>query len=389
MKGADADMALRSRRLTMIFILLLCTVLLTGCGSGGSIYSNYHALEELETVSTLGLDRNLSGVTLSAAADRGGEAESPVLLRQTAPDLRLGMEALQDCAGERQLFFAHTRYLVLGEDWAADGIGALLDYVERDVSTRMGAELFILRGDRAETLVTGSGNIAAVLNAAVRNAEHDGSSAVSSLHSVAVALSEYGAAAVCALRAEPTAGSTRSEAPEYTAVPDGYAILKNGALTGFVSGAEAEALGFLAKSPGTVIRRCTDGNGSSVVLELQRRGAPEFRLSQTEEGLRFDVSLKLNAVISAVDTVTQAAELPDERELCRRAAAEVTEDAARVLAQLQSLDADVFGLGAAVRRECGSAQSFLKDAAFYVKTEVTMDHSYDMTEPLGMAGGSR
>ena len=372
---------------TIIIILLSAALmLLTGCGG---IYDNYRALEELEIVGTLGLDRDLHGLTLSAAAGRDGAGQTPAVLRRSSPDLRQGMEALQDFAGDRQLFFAHTRYLLLGQDYAADGIGAVLDYVERDLHTRMGTALFVLRDERAETLLSSGGDVTALLASAVRNARQNGSSRVSDLRSTAVALSEYGAAAVCALRTETTAGSVFSEAPERTAYPDGYAILRSGALAGFLDGGTAEVFGFLAGYPGTVTRQFHDGDGAAVTLELQRSGEPEFRVSGTAETPVVEAFLTLNAALSAVDA-PEPVTMPDVSALCRRAENEVSGDAEKVFSEMQALDADFLGLGGTVRRALGNAaqEGFPGNAEFRVRVEVIMDHSYDLTAPVTAGGGA-
>ena len=51
---------------------LVLALLLTGCGMGGSIYSNYRALEQLRPVEILGVDADTRGVSVSAAAKKIG-----------------------------------------------------------------------------------------------------------------------------------------------------------------------------------------------------------------------------------------------------------------------------------------------------------------------------
>jgi len=368
-------------------VFLLCCVLLTGCGSGGSIYSNFRALEELEPVGTLGIDRSMGGLTVSAAAEQGGDS-SPALLKQTGADLQLGLEALQNYAGERRLFFAHTRYFVIGEDYAADGIGEILDYVERDVNPRMGTELFVLRDGRAAELLTDCTNATALLASIARDTALDGSSHVSSIRDTAVALSEYGAAVVCALRAETTAGSVFSEEPETTVLADGYAILKNGALCDFCEGTEAQALGFLAGYPGTVTR-AVSAEGMDITAELLRSGTPDIRFSETPGGYRAEITLRLNAAVSTVRPSPEETALPDEALLCDRISALVSGDVTAVLQRAAALNADFLGLSGILRTASGAEPppDFLQNTEFTVRVETAVTHSYDMTAPLGMTGG--
>ena len=363
-------------------------MLLSGCTGRCGIYANYRSLADLETVSTLGLDRTPDGITLSAAADRADPEQPAAVLRRNSPDLRQGLDALQNYAADRQLYFAHTRFFLLGEDYARAGIGQLLDYVERDVNMRMGTDVFLLRGDRADALVTADGDVSALLASVVRNTDANGGSHVSDIRDVAVALSEYGAAAVCALRMVSPEGSVFSEGTGRLAVPDGYAILKDGALAGYVDGNAGAALGFLAGHPGTVTRRFGGENG--VTLELRRAGRPAFRFRKTPQGLTAEVTLRLNAVLSALDAAGQSTGLPDLAELSALVAEEIGNDATAVLACSKALNADFLALGRDVRRKFGPAEQegFLQKTDFQVNVEVILDHGYDMSAPLGMRGGA-
>ena len=378
-------MQLRRRLRPSLLFLFSVLSLLSGCGSGGGIYANYRSLSELETVSTLGLDRASDGLILSASADRGGEESAPTVLCRHGQDLRQGLDALQHYAADRQLFFAHTSFLLLGDAFARDGIGQVLDYVERDVNTRMAAKLFVLRDARADALITAGGDVSALLASVVRDTKSDCSSHVSDLRSIAVSLSEYGAAAVCALRMTPTEGSVFSDGAERIAVPDGYAILRDGALAAYVDGTAAEALSFLAGRPGAVVREFAEG----VTLELRRAGSPSFHVRETADGLSAEVTLRLNAAYSVVDTPGQDRALPDATTLEARVSAAVKEDAESVLAVSRALNADFLALGKLVRRRIGPAaqKDFLQRTEFHVNVEVVMDHSYDMGAPLNVSGG--
>ena len=67
-------------------------------------------IRELRIVETLGCDLSEGGVSLSIAA-----AEPRLRLTQEAPSLRLAMDRLRDQAASEALFFAHTRFLLIGQ----------------------------------------------------------------------------------------------------------------------------------------------------------------------------------------------------------------------------------------------------------------------------------
>ena len=367
----------------------LLSLLLCGCSSGKGIPANYRAIEDLQTVQTLGIDRDADGgVTLTAAVGKAGDSGSPAVLRRSGRSIPEAIDSLQDYTERGQLFFAHVRYLVLGQDMAVSGMNEVFDYVERDVHTRMGTELFVLRDGRAEDFmraVADGDAITNLLDAVKRDTTLRGSSHVGSIRNAAVALSEYGAVPVCALRAVSTEDSIFSDAPEQTVVPDGYAILRNGALVSFIGGGDAEALSLLTGNLGTVSRSIPDGAGGTVTLELSGSAA----ISVSEPTLT-EITLALDAVIAAVDApdapVTDAAYLET---LSAAVSAETEEQVLRVLGLSKSLDADFLPLAPALRRRTGRTtlrSDWLQEMEFRLHTETVMAHSYDMREPLEMEG---
>lgn len=376
------------RRFSAAGAAVLLSLLLSGCGGKG-IPANYRAIEDLQTVQTLGIDLDADGsVTLTAAVGKAGDSGSPAVLRRSGRSIPEAINSLQDYTERGQLFFAHVRYLVLGQDMAAFGLDAVFDYVERDVHTRMGTELFVLRDGRAEDFMQAVADgeaITNLLDAVKRDTALRGSSHVGSIRNAAVALSEYGAVPVCALRAVPTDGSIFSDAPALTVVPDGYAILKNGALVSFVSGGDAEALSLLTGNLGTVSRSIPDGAGGTVTLELSGSAS----ISASEPTLT-EITLSLDAVIAAVDApdapVTDAAYL---EKLSAAVSAEAEEQVLRVLGLSKSLDADFLPLAPALQRKTGRTtlrSDWLQEMEFRLHTETVMAHSYDMREPLEMEG---
>ena len=200
----------------------LALTALTGCGAGRGLAANYLPIEDLILVETLGLDRGDDGAVLLTAS--AGGAEEACVLRAGAPALVPALAQLQDRAVRGRVIFAHTQSVVLGQAYAEGGVGDLFDFVERDIHTRMGAQLYVVRGGTAEALVTGAGEDWTVSEAlaSVRGVTLSrGDSHVFDLRETAVALSEQGAALICALR--PV--SAGAGAPVVIS-PDCWSVLK-------------------------------------------------------------------------------------------------------------------------------------------------------------------
>lgn len=361
-------------------------LLLSACGQHRGIYSNYRAVEELQLVLTLGIDADKAGLLLSAAAGRPRDGSAPTLLRRSAPSLPQGMAALQARTPRGQLYFAHTRYLLLGEAFAVQGVNGVIDFVERDIETRMGAALFVVRSGTAEALVTGSGedwDVNDVLSTVKAETDKRGDSHVRDVRETAVALSEYGAALVCALRTTDTEGSVFGLPPGLAAVPDGFGILRGGALVGYLDGAEAQAASMMLGTLGTVSREIGDGSGGTVTVDLSC-GAPTFTLYRAADGSPgcLEIRAAPTAVLAHEDVPADPAAIASALNDALR------EELTRTLARSRAENADFLALGRALRTH-GIDPSllpadWLETLETRVLVETTVRHSYDLS---GQAGG--
>ena len=372
------------RRFSALLGAILLLLAQSGCGLGRGIYSNYRAVEDLLLVQTLGVD---AGPVLSAATGRP-QGGAPTILRHAAASIPQGMDVLQQRTPKGQLYFAHTRYFVLGEAFAAEGVGPVLDFVERDTLTRMGASLFVVRGGTAEALITGAGedwDVGDVLATVRQETETHGDSHVFDVRETAVALSEYGAALVCALRLTDTGGSVFGLSEGVAAVPDGYGILRDGALVGFLDGGQARAASLMRGVLGTVTQELPFGDGR-VTVEL-RCAMPEIRL----DGAVLSVRAMPTAVLVGADT---AASVTDPAALAALTAAidrSLTDELTRLLARVQAEGSDFLSLGRALRRQgidpAALPEDWLSSMEARVTVETVLRHSYDMGERAGTDGG--
>ena len=365
---------------------------LGGCAARGGIAAGYRAIEDLQLVRTLGADADGDAVVLSAAAGRVRD-DAPVILRAGAGGLAAGLDALQAQTPRGSLFFAHTQYLVLGRRYAAGGIGEILDFVERDIHMRMGAALFVLRDGPAQALVCGAGDgwdVNDVLASVRTETNLHGDSHVFDVRETAVALSEYGAALICALRTADTEGTVFALPPGRAAVPDGYGILRGGVLVGFLDGAQARAASLMRGLLGTVTMEAASG----VALELSAP-PPELRVLPGADGaLRLDVRVAPEAVLvspgAAQGTVMDEAAL---QALTTALNSAIEAELQALFDRVRTENADFLALGRAARR-CGVDPAALPpDWLQTLDVRITVDtclrHSYDLGERAGTDGGGR
>lgn len=378
--------------LTAVFSLLL-----SGCSASGSIFANYREIEQLQLVQTLGLDGDDRELTLTVATGKPLDGSKPTVISRTARGLVQAITGIQDYSASEQIFFPHVQYILLGEDYAKNGLRDILDYVERDVRLRTGTELFVLRAATARELMTGTGDeqytVTAILDSVRRDVNYRGDSHVFTLRETARSLGENGAALICAVRAVNIEGSVFLTEPGLTAVPDGYGVLKDGKLAGYISARNAEGASLLLDTLGTAVISLNDSAGDTVTLETTGSSA-SLRPIWTAEGKLDHIEVKagLRAAVSEPDSRQKMLESREYTRLLEEALAGDMEK--RVLSVLDTssrLDADFLGLGSTLNRDnwrnyAALPEDWLRSAEFRVTVEAEIDRSYDLGDPAETEG---
>ena len=341
----------------IVFLLLSAAMVfvLTGCDHGGSIYSNYREVEQLQLIRTLGVDPAPEGLRLTVSSGKTGEDGSSTLMSRPGESIALAVEDLQHYSSSQELYYAHADYFLFGEEAARQNIHEVLGYIERSASIPMGVGLFVVRGGSAEELMTGSGSdsydVSETLSSFERVEKRHGHTYVFTCTETARALSESGAALICALSAQPLEGSVYGQDAEVTAVPDGFGILSDGKLAGYISAKDALAACLLTDNAGLASLAVSDGDGGAVTLTLNKNSV-EFHPVWVNNSLeRVDVRVSVDARIiemSRPHAVTDKSFLDTlgtelKKELTRRVEA--------VLAQESALGADFLGLGSKLREQ--------------------------------------
>ncbi len=123
---------------------LLLFLFLSGC--------TFRETSRLRSVETLGVDYDEGIYTLSISTGEGTELLPGLLLTASGSSMEGAMTALEAKTDGKELFYAHVRYIILGEN-GAEALPGLLDCFERSPELRMNLPLYWVRG-RAEDPVT-------------------------------------------------------------------------------------------------------------------------------------------------------------------------------------------------------------------------------------------
>ena len=216
------------RRLLLLYVLGMCALL---CGCRGQLFSGHRDMEHIRPVQTVGLDADGGTVTLSVSSGIGPDNAAPLVMKAAASGIETAAERLQDWSPEDELFYAHVRYILLGESALGDGVGRVLDWVERSPAMRMDTPLLLIRG-RADEAVTGALGGATDVTERLSSLERERRShgeAVPTLRRTAASLLERGWALCLTAALCPDEGTNFTEEENGVAiVPAGLALLRSG-----------------------------------------------------------------------------------------------------------------------------------------------------------------
>ena len=352
--------------------LILALVLALTC-SGCSLWEPSPPLEAVERVETMGVDR-ADGVRVSVSTGTGKDAEH---IDDTGETLRVALNALRDRSEHGGLFYGHTQYLLLGEDYVREGIQELLDFVARSAELRLATPVYVLRGTAADAVLDEKLDVTGQLGSMART----GVPACTALEAVD-AFAGAGAALVPALTYD-------SEAQ--TLHPDGCAVLSDGRLAGYLDAREAEAAAWLNGAGGESIA-LPDGATVTVTdckpaLTAEWEGKAVSAVTLTLEAEATVDQLREDLTVTKA-SVRHALEQALAQEMANRLAS--------AIGKTQEYRADALGIGErlfqahpiAWQRRDPNWQSDFPNTPIAVKVHAHLSDTQDLTDPVPQEGSA-
>lgn len=309
-------------------VLSLCLV---GCSTGDSILPYGRELEDMALMEAMGVDGDgdtTYQVTLSTGANQGENGESTTLvLTGTGESVASGCEEIQGL-GSAYVYYGHVEQLLIGEELATSGIDGVLGYVQSDGEMRLDTYLYILKEGTAqeamELLAQQGTSVADRLEAM----EGD-STLIPSFTPVTVreVLTHTN-------RSESVAVPALSLTEDGTLVSDGFAILKEGALVGYVTGTAAQGVDLVTEE---VYREVVDLQGAALrLVDSTTKITPDFEDGQLT-GVTISTEVEANINQASDSGLTQ-------EELEQALARELEGRIWAALEQSVALDADFLEL---------------------------------------------
>lgn len=323
----------------MIAPVLVILLLLSGCGS---IWAEARTIDALVQVETVGLDPEERGVALSISAASPETRETV-----SGGSIRLAMDAMQQQTGSAELFYAHAKFLLLGQ---GTDIPAALDFVARSSDMRLRTPVVLLKNASAAEAVQLGGedaDVTAMLQTLKADMDQHGSGHAFTCGEALRRLSESGCALLAAAELE------------YGALQEaGYGILRDGICVGWIAAEDAAAVNLLLSL------NCRSdillNDGVTVTIE-------NSRCKYSDGAVELTLWAELSETDGGVDITEDAVRKRLEKALSDR----VLEQIRRVLGQCRKLDADLFGMGD-------------EDVTITVRSRIT--RSLDLVAPIDLTG---
>ncbi len=372
------------RRALALGLCALQLLLLTG---RGGVRTNTREIEDLLVVQTLGLDGREGGLTLTLAA-KGDSEQGVRRMKAVGSSVTAAMDRIRAGVYEEELFSAHAERLLVGERAAEAGLDGFLAWLERSPELRLDLPVYVVRGDTAERAVLEVGDekhgICDAMDNADRAARRRGDCSLTTADRILHDNARFGSALVCALTLRPAAEQGEGA---LTAVPTGYAVLREGKLVRYLNTEQSIAAGLLLGEPGLCEITVSDRGGRPAVLELTD-GSSRIRPLWEGDGLhgiQVEVSVRANTA-----ELSPGAAAPDADELAAKLEEKLASAVSSVLQASRELRADFLGLAAHAergdparfRRLTQEFPALLPQLQLEVTVRARLDHAPDQKEDI-------
>lgn len=287
----------------------------------------------------------------------------------------------------RQLYFAHRRVLVMGEELAKDGISPVLDIVLRTAQNRMSAFIVFAKGEAIDLL-----NADAVMeqqpSEMIRELTVHSMKAPRTVRNVVDTLLADGMDAAAPYYISEKSRTGDKGQSKTTITLEGLAVFKGDKLAGLMKGEAAKgALWAMnqAKSP-TVTIPVPKGEGN-ITLQFPEN---EVDLKPSVQGEEVAMEIRIRAVGNIFENTSGYQSSADNLAKVRKLASDkIKSEVEKGVKQLQEYGSDACGFGDALFREKPADWKKLKERwrETYPKVKVTVhvelqiEHSGTLLEP--------
>lgn len=337
-----------------IILTALCCLLLFGC--------DYRELEELSVVSGLGIDYNGESeeyTLILEILDIDKDDESIVLVRSYGKTIAQAVDSAIEMTG-KQIYFAHAKVIVIGDEAAKRGISDLLDYFLRNNQSRINIDLCVTKDITAEELMSTEPIITGALMfelGQMFDATHKTISvplykAVNVLHDNNMSL------ALCALNLSEISEENN------TVASCGLGVFSKDKLVTFLDKKQTETFLFAMAETNEETRYTLNNEMTLKILS----SSSNIESSYDNGVFTFNINVDTKAEVEELATKN------DAYELAKLVNTNLEEDIKKLVESMQAKKLDIFGLGSIAQRDYPELYAQIKNdwADYFAKAKVSV-----------------
>lgn len=361
-------------------------------------------ITQTKLVRTLALDRGeeegtmklTASGTVSPGSD-GGESQPPMLLKTEQQTILMGAMDLQR-QSDGYVEFGHMTECVIGEELAAEGIQGVIDFIERDYSTRLDTDFYIISGGTAEEAAEGLASkhtdLPGRLEAISQDETYGGHEWSYTLRKIISQLEDNGSALIPALELEDNPDYDESqpqEEPKRSVKLAGLAFLKDYKLGGVLTEEESRGTAVILDQDQLDVLEFTMENGAVVGIQLvYARCTLEPVFDREGKLTELTVAVKLKGDLNEIRGWSDPLEEADLREMEEQCCRELETLCMAALDRSRQEGVDFLHLRRRLETQCPMKakglrenwESWFPEIQYQVKVEGQVERSYDVDRPM-------
>lgn len=397
-------------------IPLLCLgVILTGCSAMEDFYPNRREIDEIEYIHAVAVDKSsenpdLIRVTVTAKKEKeagggktqaegkssGDEPGSALVLVSEAETIFKALRKFQTY-GDRQIFWGHAKFLIMGEEAAREDISKYLDFFSRTSDFRNNSYVYIAKGTTGEEILNMSNVGKFYIPDKLNNMRKDTgylsiSGEVQLMDIMAVMGKSTSDVFIPTVYIAPVEFGREGGTQIPPVRMDGYGVIKDFKLVDYLSADEARCFNFITdRVKSGVITVKEDKSGSNVAMEITQKRIKI--IPQLESGSLKSIKIKIDLRTALIEQQGRVM-IFDEKNLNKleeKQSEVVRKEVEKAIEKVQKYKADIFDIGWHVHYRHpviwesikGRWNEIFKDLKFDIEVNTTIRRTYNIREPNG------
>ncbi|MBE6949401.1 MAG: hypothetical protein E7456_06100 [Ruminococcaceae bacterium] len=377
-----------------IICITLSMLILTGCSAQTS--NVIKEPDELEMIRTIGIDLADDGYSVTIGTGVGLDGSPPTIRSGEGVTIDEALNVLKKTSRGQEPFYSHTEDIIISEDVARAGIQDVIDFMARNSEMRIGTNILIAKGAKAQDIMTGSVGGKTGLTDMIEVMEQQitalGAGYMFTCLDVAAGLAQGGSALMLAV--ELVDGDNLLDEKEKKLQPVGFGIFEDSRLKEFSPYELSPGITFLMDKLESInIEVETDmGTVGLALTDSKVDYQPVFLDDQLQ---KLKITLETEMSITEAGGVTDLTSEKRRQEVGLKASEQILANLQETLKFSKELGTDFMAIGEKVELKApfkyekiqNSWQERFSELEIELEVKTVLKRSYDMADPIRLSGG--